>query len=656
MQEPETKETDVVVEMTRFNVLPLPMKAFFAIMSGLGLFIALSYVFNISLAGYTMLNFTYFTIFITIFASLIFLILPARRKDLHHMPWYDYMLLIATLAISFYFFLNSEEMSIAGWNNIPLGVILGLLILEGGRRTGGNVFLVVTLFLGAYPLFADYMPGLLWGVSYDLPSTIESMIFTEEGLMGITTKVVAVIIIGFLVFAGVLISSGAGDFFLNLANAIFGKFRGGPAKVSVVSSGLFGSLSGSIFSNILGTGSVTIPTMKKIGYPGHYAGAIEACASTGGVLMPPVMGAVAFVMAEMLNVDYADIVVAATIPSLLFYFGLLLQVDAFAGKANIKGLSQDQIPSMKETLKVGWPFIAVFVFLMWGLLYMRWSYMTPWYASGLMIVLSFYRKETRMTPKRLLDTLFMIGKLVTQSTAIILPIGFIMCGLNITGASGSFTSGLIALGSGNIFLVLLLGLLACYILGMAGMVISAYIFLGVTLAPAAIQIADLNEMSVHLFIIYYAMLSAITPPVAAGAFLAATLAGAGPMKTAFTAMRLGVVIYFIPFFFVFNPALVFQGPLFTTLYLVVLCMIGIVYIAAGMEGYLIGVGKAKSVFRPFLVIAGFLIAFPQPAWWWQTSIVGGVLAGILTVIMWIDNRKTEKSQAETSRQGNIVAT
>jgi TRAP transporter 4TM/12TM fusion protein len=641
MQEPETPEVEVKTEMTRYACLPLPMKVFFTVMSGLGLLISLMFVFNIPIAGRTLLNFTYFFIFICIFSSLLFLIIPARKKDLHHVPWYDYLLLIITLGVSFYFFLNSEEMSMAGWYSIPWGIVLALLILEGGRRTGGTAFLIVTVVLGAYPLFADYMPGLLWGVSYDFSSTVESLIFTEEGLMGIPTKVVAIIIIGFLVFAGVLISSGAGDFFLSLANAIFGKYRGGPAKVAVVSSGLFGSLSGSIFSNILGTGSVTIPTMKKAGYPAHYAGAIEACASTGGVLMPPVMGAVAFVMAEMLNVDYAEIIVAATIPSLLFYFGLLLQVDAYAGKAKLKGLTRDQLPAMKETLKNGWPFIIVFVFLLWGLLYMRWSFMAPWYASALMVVLSFYRKETRMTPKRLLATLHLVSKLVVQSAGIILPIGFIMCGLTITGASGSFTSGLIALGMGNIFLVLLLGLLACYILGMAGMVISAYIFLGVTLAPAAIQIANLNEMSVHLFIIYYAMLSAITPPVAAGAFLAATVAGAGPMKTAFTAMRLGVVIYFVPFFFVFNPALVLQGSIIDTLIFVPLCMIGIVFIAAGMEGYLLGVGKANMPMRLLLIVAGLLIGYPEPEWWWQTSIVGAVIAVIVIVYMQISNREPQ---------------
>jgi TRAP transporter 4TM/12TM fusion protein len=641
MQEPEKTEVKVTSEVTRYGSIPMPIKVLFTILSTAGLIISFTFVFNIPLRGYTLLNTSYYLIFIGVFSSCLFLILPARKKDRNRTPWYDYIAFLATIGTCTYFFLHSEEMSMAGWQDVPWGMVLGLLILEGGRRTGGPIFFFVTLFLGAYPLFADYMPGIFWGVSFDFSTTIANHIFTAEGLMGIPTKVVAVIIIGFLVFAAVLIASGAGEFFLSLANALFGKFRGGPAKVAVVSSAMFGSLSGSIFSNILGTGSVTIPTMKKIGYPPHYAGAIEACASTGGVLMPPVMGAVAFVMAELLNIEYANIIVAATIPSVLYYFGLLLQVDAYAGKVKLRGLPPDQIPSIRETLKKGWPFIAVFIFLLWGLLYMRWEYMAPWYASAMMIVLSFYRKETMMTPKRIFETLLLVGKLVTQSAGIILPIGFIMCGLNISGVSGSFSSGLVAMGMGNIFLVLILGLTACYVLGMAGMITAAYIFLGVTLAPAAIQIANLNELAVHLFIIYYAMLAAITPPVAGGAFLAATIAGAGPMKTAFHAMRLGVVIYFIPFFFVFNPALVLEGSLLHTLYLVPLCFIGIIFIAAGMEGYLLGVGNANMFVRPLLIVAGLLIGFPQQEWWWQTTVAGTIIAVVVIAVMKLTKGRIE---------------
>ena len=242
-------------------------------------------------------------------------------------------------------------------------------MLEVARRSGGLPFFLVVLLLGLYPLIADFLPGLLMGIPYDFDRTIEAHVFRAEGMMGITTKIVAEIILGFLVFAGILIATGAGQFFIDLANASFGRYRGGPAKVSIVASGFFGSLSGSIFSNIAGTGSITIPAMKKAGYPPHYAGAIEACASTGGVVMPPVMGAIAFVMAITIGVGYSTIMVAAIIPSLLFYFGLILQVDAYAARTGIKGMDKADTPSARKVLLRGWPFLSVLVFLVWGLLY-----------------------------------------------------------------------------------------------------------------------------------------------------------------------------------------------------------------------------------------------------------------------------------------------
>jgi len=236
-----------------------------------------------------------------------------------------------------------------------------------------------------------------------------------------------------------------------------------------------------------------------------------------------------------------------------------------------------------------------------------------------------------MTPRRLLETVKTVGELIAQTVGIIIPIGFILCGLTISGVAPSFTAGLVTIGRGNIFLVLIMGVAACYVLGMAGMLVAAYIFLAVTLAPAIMQIAQLNELAVHLFIIYYAMLSAITPPVAAGAFLGATIAGSSPMRTAWQAVRLGIVIYFIPFFFIFNPSLVLQGSPIEALYLFVLCLIGIVLIAAGCEGYLVKVGKAELWARPFLLISGLLIGFPE----WKTTIIGAILASLTIAIMLI---------------------
>ncbi|MGD9865277.1 MAG: TRAP transporter permease [Pseudodonghicola sp.] len=563
---------------------------------------------------------------------------PGQRK----IPLSDIAAAVQAQGVCQWLSTHAWDIVEAGWYTLPGGIFLRLLMLEMGRRSGGLPFLLVVLVLGLYPIFADRLPGLLMGIPYDFDRMIEAHVFRTEGMMGITTKIVAEIILGFLVFAGVLIATGAGEFFIDLANAGFGKYRGGPAKVSIVASAFFGSLSGSVFSNIAGTGSITIPTMKKVGYPPHYAGAIEACASTGGVVMPPVMGAIAFVMAITIGVDYATVMVAAILPSLLFYFGLLLQVDAFAARKGLVGLTADKLPSARKVILNGWPFLSVLVFLVWGLLYMRWEYYAPWYACVMMLALSFLRRDTWMTPLRLFETLRQIGVLVTQTAAIILPIAFVVSALTITGVTGSVTSGLVALGGDNVYLIIALGILACFVMGMAGLAIVAYIFLAVTLAPAIIEIGGLNEIAVHFFIIYYAMLSVITPPVGAAAFLAATIAGAKPMQTSFTAMRLGVVIYFVPLFFLFQPALVLQGDLTPLIYVLPSIVIGIVLLSGGLEGYLLGIGLVRPVLRLPLAAAGFAFSFPGL----MTTLIAGAVSALLALVIWLDNRRSAAVLAE----------
>jgi len=621
-------------EVTRLGALFSWQSIVFVVLCAAGLGVGLAYIFGATWNGERLLEGEYYWIFIGVFTAAAFIALPATPAQ-RKVPIYDVVAAAAGLGISIYFSTHAWEIVQSSWTNLPLGVVIWLLMMELARRSGGTPFLLVVVVLGLYPLIADRLPGLLTGIPYDFERMIEAHVFRVEGMMGITTKIVAEIILGFLVFAGVLIATGAGSFFIDLANAGFGRYRGGPAKVAVVASAFFGSLSGSIFSNIAGTGSITIPTMKKSGYPPHYAGAIEACASTGGVVMPPVMGAIAFVMAITIGVDYATVMIAAILPSLLFYLGLLLQVDGYAARMKLQGLRADQLPALRPVLARGWPFLSVLVFLVWGLLYKRWEYYAPWYACVLMIALSFLRRDTRMTPLRLFETARQIGVLVTQTAAIILPIAFVVSALTITGVTGSVTSGLLGLGGGNIYLIIAFGVVACFIMGMAGLSIVAYIFLAVTLAPAIIQIGGLNTIAVHFFIIYYAMLSAITPPVGAAAFLAATIAGARPMQTSFTATRLGVVIYFVPLFFLFQPALVLQGDLTPLVYVLPSIVIGIVLISAGLESYLLGVGPVRPWLRLPLGIAGFVFSFPGLT----TTIVGGIASAALAALVWRDNRR-----------------
>ena len=625
----------------RYDILPWPLKALSLCLTAIGTGACIYFIFGILISGFVFIEGAYYYLIIATFFPSVFLLRPARKKDGGTLPWYDLILAGLASAIPVYFVVHGYQICMMGWIpastfNIVIAMIFLLLVLEAARRLSGLIFLAVVVIFALYPMVAEHMPGMLFGLSFSPAEAISYYIYGSEGIIGLPTRVIGGLLAGFIIFAGVLIASGGGKFFLNLALAVLGRYRGGPAKVAVLGSGFFGSLSGSIFANIVGTGSFTIPAMKRQGFSPEYAGAIEACASTGGVLMPPVMGSIAFIMCMLLNMPYGDIIIAAAIPAILYYFGLLIQIDAYAARLGFSGLPKAEIPSIKETLKEGWVFILALVFLVWGLVYMRWEAMTPFYASGLLILGSFAKKETMITPRRFIQVLASIGKLLTDTMAVLLPLGIIIATITITGASASMTAALVAMGGENLFLVMIIGVLACYVMGMAGLMSAAYIFLAITLAPGLISMGQLNTLAVHLFIAYYAVLSAFTPPVAVGAFIAASLAGSKPMKTAFTAMRLGVVIYIVPIFFVFNPALILQGNVLESLYLFILCLVGILFIGGGLGGYLIGIGKLGGWVRPLYIISGVLIAFPE----WSTTWIGIALA-VLVIALSIIRKKSK---------------
>jgi TRAP transporter 4TM/12TM fusion protein len=622
-----------IADNTRNKELPPYMKFGFFLFTLAGLVLAIIYIFGIVINGVVILNFAYYFLIFACFIPFIFLLMPAHKKT-KGIPWYDYGMAALSFGICIYFYANAWEIGVLGWIpaapfNLVLGVLFILLIMEAGRRVGGAFYVIFSFLMGLYPLIAEHMPGVLWGKSFSLHDTLSYLAFGGTSLLGIPASALGELLIGFLLFAGVLIATGAGKFFLNLALALAGGFRGGPAKVAVLSSAFFGSLSGNVFANIVATGSITIPTMKRLGYPPHYAGAIEACASGGGAIMPPVMGLLAFVMCSFLGVEYVVVMVAAIIPSLLYFWGLLIQVDAYAAKTGLEGLPKKELPSFRATLKEGWPYLSVLAFLTWGLVYMNWSTKAPFYASALMLVLTCTRRETWLTPRRFFNTVLSVGSMISQTAGMLLPIGLLTCGLTLTGTTARLTSLLLSIGGENTFLLLLIGAIICYVLGMVGILVPAYIFLAVSLAPAVVQSGGLNMIAVHLFIIYMTTLTGITPPIALGSFLAAGIAKANPMKTALTSARLGIVIYFIPFFFVYNPSLILEGPIVESIYLFALCMLGIVLVAGGLEGYLIKVGNIGWVARPLILLAGLLIAYPE----WITTIGGAALAFIVIAII-----------------------
>ena len=620
----------------------------FLALTTVGILLAIHQVMHLqTITGITLVDNRYLYLILAIFLSLVFILKPAtKRAAKTRVPWYDIALFIFTLVVGGYFAWHGLDITRQGWEvNAPalptaLGVILWLLVLEGVRRAGGTAMFVVVLVMSLYPLYAGYMPRLISGFSISFLDAARYHAMSVESIMGIPMRVVGTIFLGFIIMGVALVVTGGGQFFINLSSALLGNYRGGPAKVSIVASGLFGSMSGSVISNILATGSFTIPAMKRIGYPPRYAAAIEACASTGGVLMPPIMGAVAFVMASFLAIPYWQVALAAAIPSVLYYFSLFLQIDAYAALVGMKGLPREELPSIKQTLKEGWFYIVVFALLVWLLLYMRREAPAPFYATGLLFILVSFRKETRMNYRRLLEFIGSVGRVLAELTAQLGAVGLIIGSLSVTGMVITFSTDLVNIAGGSIPGLLIMGALTSFVLGMGMSVTACYVFLAIVLAPALVA-GGLNPLAIHLFVVYWGMLSYITPPVAVGAYVAASIAESHPMRTGVESMRLGGAQYFLPFFFVLNPMLVLQELTLTGFLLAIsTAMLAILLISAGLQGHLLGVGHLRKgligwLTRLLLIIGGLLIGWPGIG----TSIVGALIAAPVILGYMVINRR-----------------
>jgi TRAP transporter 4TM/12TM fusion protein len=374
-----------------------------------------------------------------------------------------------------------------------------------------------------------------------------------------------------------------------------------------------GSMSGSVITNVLTTGVMTIPAMKRVGFRPTYAAGVESCASTGGVLMPPVMGATAFVMATFLEIGYAEIVIAAAFPSLLYYLGLFLQIDAYSARYGLKGLPAEELPPVSQVLRDGWYYVFSFAMLIVMLLYLQREAQAPYYATAVLLVINQFSKH-RWSLKRFLDFADGVGRLFAELAAVLAGVGLIIGALTLTGKVGSLTYELVRIAGDSVILLLLMAAVTSFILGIGMTVTAAYLFLAVTIGPALTQ-AGLDKLAVHLFLMYWGMISFITPPVAIGAYAAASIAQCNPMKTGFEAMRLGSIIYFVPFFFVLNPALIGRGPLGEVMLVLVTAIIGIWLISSGLQGYLYGVGSldggvAAIPGRALLIMGGLILALP----------------------------------------------
>jgi len=529
-----------------------------------------------------------------------------------------------------------------------ISVIFFVLCIEGLRRTAGYALVAVVLFFAAYCLIGQFMPGKFESRAVAVDELVIYLSLNTNALFGIALKVAATIVFVFVLFGQLLGRSGGSEVFNDIAVALMGRFRGGSAKVAITASSLFGSVSGLAASNIMATGIITIPLMQRAGYRKHVAAAIEAVASTGGQLMPPVMGAVAFLMAEILAVPYGEIVLAALVPAALYYVALFIMADLEAAKQGITRVEESLIPKLRVVVKSGWPFVLPFVVLVVGLFRFNLAPETAALYACLAVVaigLLFGYRGTRLSPKSIWNAITTTGLGVLDVMMIVAAAGFILGALNLSGLGFILTIVLVELGEGNLLLLLMIAAAMCIVLGMGMPTVGVYILLAVLIAPSLVDVG-VNKMAAHMFIFYFGMMSFITPPVAIAAFFAANLAGADPMRTGFAAMRFGWTAYIVPFLFVFSPVLVLQD--FQPADLVFAlgtAIAGVWLVCAGITGYFtrpLGL-PMKAAFT----VAGVLLMMPRDIVPWGLWLdLAGLAMGLLLIAAEWTGARRERRAAE----------
>ena len=644
--------------------------------------------------------------------ALVFIIFPFKRgTEKTRVPWYDWIAALLGLGagwyIGFTFDVLVELMLERPPDAIIVATIMYVLCIEGLRRTTGWPLLSIVLVFSAYSLVGHLVPGALQTRQVDLVRLLIYSSLDTSALMGFVLKVALSIVVTFVFFGQILTKAGGGQFFNDLALALMGRYRGGSAKISITASSLFGSISGIVVSNIVATGIVTIPLMKKNGFPPRLAAAVEACASTGGQLMPPVMGATAFIMADILAKDYRDIVIAALVPSLLYYVALFIQADLEAAKRGINRVEESIIPQIGKVLINGWPFILPFAVLVYTLFWLNWQVQTSAIAASLTIVVfgvcigfgeapfwprvikfigyaalfgvvyytldfplewvfensmitaavvcivfaKIFKTGVNPMPLRAIyDAMYETGTSILDLLMIAAGASFIIGILSVTGLGYALTLLLVEVGSGNLFLLLLIAGFLCIILGMGMPTVAVYIILAVLVAPSLVELGIL-PIAAHMFVMYLGMMSFLTPPVAIAAFFAASMAGAPPMATGWTSMRFGWTAYVVPFLFVFSPALLLQNPdIVLTVVTVATAIAGVWLMSAAMIGFFF---RHMSVaVRVGVMVAGVLLLIPTGFgvryvlipeeygnWVVWANVVGAILGVVLLVLEFNASRR-----------------
>ena len=583
--------------------------------------------FHLYTAGFgTLLSYRQRSLHI-IFAFVIGLFLyPARKKSNKDKPAIlDFVLMAGVIVVFGYIFLFPEQMALKGGNATQLDLIFGViaifLTLEVTRRVVGPELPIVALVFLSYAYFGPYMPGILAHRGFSLTRIVSHMYMGLEGIMGIPTGVSATFVFLFILFGAFLDKTGVGKFFIDMAFGMTGHLKSGPAMTAVVASGFMGSISGSSVANTVTTGAFTIPLMKKTGYKPYFAGAVEAAASTGGQIMPPVMGAAAFIMAEFTGISYLQIIIAAAIPAVLYYFAVGTMVHMEASKLGLKGIPRNELPKVSKLLLTrGFlliPLVSVVYFLVSGNTPTLAAFKAIIISMVVAVVATLVRRDKSFTIKDFLGALEAGAKGSVGVACACACAGMIVGVVTLTGLGLRIAEIIVTVAQGNLLLTLFFTMIASIILGMGLPTTAKYIVLATMAVPALIRL-DVNLMAAHLFILYFGVVADITPPVALAAYAGAGIAGANSMKTGFQAVKIALAAFIVPYIFALNPELIMVEeivgttvvfmPFIRALPVIVSAMIGIVCLASAVENYLIT--KTNIIERVALAIAAGMLLYP----------------------------------------------
>ncbi|HAQ07544.1 MAG TPA: C4-dicarboxylate ABC transporter [Bacillus bacterium] len=576
--------------------------------------------------------------------ALIFLLFPASKKNLRKkkVAWYDLLLALIAVAIGAYWPMNIEDLVNRVGRLTPMDFYIGLaailLVLEATRRTVGLPIMIIAGLFMVYALYGPYMPGFMAHRGLDMNTLVHTMFFTTEGILGTPLGVSSTFIFLFLLFGAFLVKTGVGQYFNDLAVSVAGKRIGGPAKVAIFSSALQGTISGSSVANVVTSGSFTIPMMKKLGYRKEFAGAVEAAASTGGQLMPPIMGAAAFLMVEFIGggITYWEIAKAATIPALLYFTGIWIMTHFEAKRVGLRGMSDEEMPDKKEVLKKIYlllPILIVIILMVSGMSIMRaalWSILST-------ILVSAISKETRIGFKDAIDALVDGARTALGVAAATAAAGIIVGVVTKTGLGLKLANGLLDLSGGYLIPTLMLTMVAAIFLGMGSPTTANYVITSTIAAPAIILLG-VPDLSAHLFVFYFGIIADITPPVALAAFAAAGVSGGEPLRTGVNSAKLAIAAFIIPYMFVLSPELLMINTTWYYLIWIVFTAIsGMTAIGAGIIGYWLR--KLHWYERILGIVGGIMLIYPEG----MSDIIG---LGIFILLIALQMVFKEKNTAE----------